>query len=62
MFDPFAGSGSTLVAAHGRGARCYCVELDPRYADVILRRFEAHTGVVPTLDGVPVSLAAAAAV
>ena len=37
------------------GARCFAVELDPRYADVILRRFEAHTGIVPTLAGEPVS-------
>lgn len=55
VLDPFAGSGSTLIAAHGRGSRAFCVELDPRYADVVLRRFEAHTGIVPTLDGVPVS-------
>lgn len=55
VLDPFAGSGSTLIAAHGRGARAFCVELDPRYADVILRRFEAHTGVTPVLDGAVVS-------
>lgn len=55
VFDPFAGSGSTVIAAHGRGGRAFCVELDPRYADVVLRRFEAHTGVVPSLDGVSVS-------
>jgi DNA modification methylase len=55
VFDPFAGSGSTLIAAHGRGGRALCVELDPRYADVILRRFEQHTGIVPKLDGRPVS-------
>lgn len=55
VFDPFSGSGSTLIAAHGRGLRAYCVELDPRYADVILRRFEEHTGVVPVLDGREVS-------
>jgi DNA modification methylase len=58
--DPFAGSGSTLIAAHARSARCFCVELDPGYADVILRRFEAHTGVVPLLDGEPVSFLEAA--
>lgn len=57
VYEPFAGSGSTLIAAHGLGGRAFCVELDPRYADVILRRFEAHTGVVPTIDGVPVSFA-----
>lgn len=56
VLDPFSGSGSTLIAAHGRGARALCVELDPRYADVIVRRFEAHTGIVPLLDGEPVSL------
>jgi DNA modification methylase len=58
VLDPFAGSGSTLIAAHGRGGRCFSVELDPRYADVILRRFEAHTGVVPECDGQPVSFLA----
>jgi DNA modification methylase len=54
VFDPFAGSGSTLIAAHGRGARALCVELDPRYADVILRRFENHTGIAAILDDHPV--------
>lgn len=58
VFDPFTGSGSTLIAAHGRGARALCVELDPRYADVVLRRFQEHTGVLPELNGEPVSFAA----
>lgn len=58
VFDPFAGSGSTLIAAHGRGVRAFCVELDPRYADVILRRFEEHTGICPAIDGREVSFAA----
>lgn len=62
VFDPFAGSGSTLIAAHGRGGRAFCVELDPRYADVILRRFEQHTGVVPMLNGRQVSFLEGAAV
>jgi DNA modification methylase len=55
VFDPFGGSGSTLIAAHDRGCRAFLVELDPRYADVILHRYEAHTGDTPTLDGEPVS-------
>jgi DNA modification methylase len=55
VFDPFGGSGSTLIAAHNRGCRAFCVELDPRYADVIITRFQRHTGVVPVLDGEPVS-------
>lgn len=41
-----------------RGARALCVELDPRYADVVLRRVQEHTGVLPELNGEPVSFAA----
>ncbi len=44
VFDPFLGSGTTLVAAHRTGRRCYGVELDPAYVDVIIRRWEAETG------------------
>ena len=55
VFDPFGGSGSTLIAAHRLGARALLCELDPVYADVICRRYEEHTGVVPRRGGVPVS-------
>ena len=55
VFDPFGGSGSTLIAAHDRGCRAFLVELDPRYADVILTRFQRHTGVVPVCEGEQVS-------
>lgn len=58
VFDPFGGSGSTLIAAHNRCSRAFLVELDPRYADVILRRFEQHTGITPKLDGLEVSFVA----
>ncbi len=60
VFDPFGGSGSTLIAAHDRGCRAFLVELDPKYADVILHRYEAHTGDTPTLDGEPFSFVKAA--
>ena len=43
----FGGSGSTMIAAHRLGARALLCELDPKYADVICRRYEEHTGVVP---------------
>ena len=49
--DPFAGSGSTLVAAERLGRRCRAVELDPRYVDVVVRRWEAFTGSAALLDG-----------
>ncbi len=44
MLDPFAGSGSTLIAAEHTGRTCVAVELDPRYCDIILARWEAATG------------------
>jgi site-specific DNA-methyltransferase (adenine-specific) len=50
VLDPFGGSGSTLIAAHGLGMKAALVELDPIYADVICRRFEEHTGVTPIAE------------
>lgn len=55
VLDLFGGSGSTLIAAHHLGARARLVELDPRYVDVICKRWQAHTGVVPRRDGKEVS-------
>jgi DNA modification methylase len=42
VLDPFWGTGTTLIAAHRTGRRCYGMEIAPRYADVILRRAEAE--------------------
>lgn len=39
VLDPFAGSGSTLLACELTGRRCAAVELEPRYADVIRNRY-----------------------
>lgn len=54
VLDGFAGSGSTLIAAHRLGRRSVVVELDPKYADVICRRWQEHTGIVPVRAGVEV--------
>lgn len=42
VFDGYLGSGTTIIAAHRTGRRCYGCEIEPRYADVILRRCEAE--------------------
>ena len=55
VLDLFGGSGSTLIAAHHLGAKARLVELDPRYVDVICKRWQAHTGVVPVRGGEEVS-------
>ena len=44
VLDPFAGSGSTLIAAEQTERVAYCMELDPKYASVILRRYVEHSG------------------
>jgi DNA modification methylase len=44
VLDPFLGSGTTVIAANRTGRRCYGLELDPAYVDVIIRRWEAETG------------------
>lgn len=51
VLDLFAGSGSTLIAAHRLGMRAVVVELDAKYADVICARYQKHTGVIPRIDG-----------
>lgn len=42
VYDPFLGSGTTLIAAHRLNRICYGCEIEPKYADVILRRAEAE--------------------
>jgi DNA modification methylase len=40
ILDSFAGSGSTIMAAEQVGRRAYCIEIDPLYADVAIRRWQ----------------------
>jgi DNA modification methylase len=44
VFDGFLGSGSTLIAAERTGRVCYGLELDPRYVDTLIRRWQRFTG------------------
>lgn len=50
ILDPFGGSGTTLIAANDLGRRAALIELDPRYVDVICRRYQEHTGDTPILE------------
>lgn len=44
VLDLFGGSGSTLITCEQLGRRCYMMELDPKYCDVIIKRWETLTG------------------
>ena len=49
VYEPFSGSGTTLIAAETTGRRCLAMELDPRYVDVAVQRWERLTGCKATL-------------
>lgn len=53
VYDPFMGSGSTLLAAHRHERVGYGMEISPGYVDMICRRFQRATGLVPERAGVP---------
>jgi DNA modification methylase len=44
IYDPFLGSGTSLIAAEMSGRICYGLELNPVYVDVIVRRWQVFTG------------------
>ena len=44
VYDPFLGSGTTLIAAEQLGRKCYGMEISPQYCDVIVKRWETLTG------------------
>ena len=55
VLDPFGGSGTTVIACEKSGRRARLMELDPRYVDVIVRRFQEFAGKQATRqsDGLP---------
>jgi DNA modification methylase len=44
VYEPFAGSGTTIIACERRRKRCFAMELDPKYVDVTVSRFEKFSG------------------
>jgi DNA modification methylase len=51
VYDPFLGSGTTMMAAELTERICLAIELDPRYVDVAVLRWQQFTGEQATLDG-----------
>jgi DNA modification methylase len=49
VYDPFCGTGTTLIAAEQLGRKCYGMEISPNYCDVIVKRWENLTGKKATL-------------
>jgi len=50
IYDPFLGSGTTLIAAEQLGRKCYGMEISPQYCDVIVQRWETLTGKKAELE------------
>ena len=51
VYDPFLGSGTTLIAAETTGRVCHAVDIDPRYVDVAIQRWQNLTGKAAVLAG-----------
>jgi DNA methylase len=51
IYEPFAGSGTTIIAAESTGRMCFALEIDPRYCDVIIERWQRFSDKDAVLDG-----------
>ena len=51
IYDPFVGSGTTIIAAEMTGRACHALEIAPTYCDVAIIRWQNFTGEQATLDG-----------
>jgi DNA modification methylase len=51
VYDPFCGSGTTIIAAEQTGRACHAIEIAPAYVDVAVKRWQAFTGLEAKLDG-----------
>jgi DNA modification methylase len=61
VYEPFSGSGTTLIAAEMTGRACHAVELSPAYVDVAIERWQAFTGQEAKLESSGVSFQEVAA-
>jgi DNA modification methylase len=61
VLDPFGGSGTTLIACERAGRVGCLIEIDPKYVDVTLTRYQAETGEEAVLDGTGETFSAVAA-
>ena len=50
VVDPFLGTGTTLIAAEKQGRQCFGMEIEPKYVDVIVKRWEDYTGKTAVLE------------
>ena len=51
VYEPFSGSGTTIIAAEMTGRHCYAIELNPAYVDVAVKRWQDFTGLDALLEG-----------
>ncbi|MGH6832315.1 MAG: DNA methyltransferase, partial [Methyloceanibacter sp.] len=50
VYDPFVGSGTTIIAAEMTGRVCHAIEIDPAYVDVAVKRWQEFTGETAKLQ------------
>lgn len=51
IYEPFSGSGTTIIAAEMTGRNCHAIELSPAYVDVAILRWQSFSGGIATLEG-----------
>jgi DNA modification methylase len=51
VYEPFSGSGTTIIAAEMTGRVCHAIEIAPAYVDVAVKRWQEFTGQQAVLDG-----------
>ena len=50
VYEPFCGSGTSIIAAETTGRICHAIEIDPAYVDVAITRWQAFTGKSAMLE------------